>query len=688
MVSFPATEGEEYRIGVATSNAYFSGTIFNLSWEPGGRASVGNDDLTNPATMTGDRAVPVFDNLTVQHGEPAESGVRTAWWAWTAPSDGRYTWRVVSLPGDGSDWHYGIPLRLSVFAAAAGELQPVATQAPLDIDRASFDIVFDATEGQSLRLAVGLPRDAALMSVRDDRKLAMELGPTPANDNVADAIPLVGGSGSLLADPRFATTERGERTGSLGDSSLWWSFEPSDTGWLMFETSPVSGANIAIYRVGDDGERALVRTSEVLGVPKVQFLAEAGARYLIRYGTTFYDPAVPTRGSQSSFRMTWQPTGAPAALRYVDLVRGEDIITYSANGERILVRVPVAQVFNADGTELYSAGNDGILAFGRDADTGRLTFLERVSERPVYQPSTVLGSRLVWDESGGALIVPTCGPWLKFAAKAGGGLEAAGEVLGAPCVVRGSEVLASGDFVLHQTANSIETYRFNDAHDALVGTGIVTFGQIAGAAVTADGRYVYVLGETPPELLVFERNPDDGRLAFASALTEGYPRPPEYLALSESHLFVTGGLLGRLVSAFDIGDPANPAHVGWVRVPRREHQSVEHGHCRYPTVRPGIPAVDLSCRDNLQFSTGVDPALSIVSLRLEQSGLFHATGVARPWTTDRFGNLIGGLDYRRTLVASPDGRHVYWSGFVGASALRILVFERVPNSPDASPVVQ
>ena len=100
-VVFPAAEGVEYHIGVATGSAYWAGTEFELSWAPGARELPGNDDFAGAAPTFGGfgAGTVAFDELTVEHGEPAASGVRTAWWRWQAPQDGRHTWLIERTAG-------------------------------------------------------------------------------------------------------------------------------------------------------------------------------------------------------------------------------------------------------------------------------------------------------------------------------------------------------------------------------------------------------------------------------------------------------------------------------------------------------------------------------------------------------------------------------------------------------------
>ena len=95
---FPVRAGQEYRIAVAVESAYDAGTAFELAWRETDRADAGNDDFEDAERIDGaassSHGVGVDNVATVQPGEPPDTGVRTKWWVWTAPADGRYTWRL------------------------------------------------------------------------------------------------------------------------------------------------------------------------------------------------------------------------------------------------------------------------------------------------------------------------------------------------------------------------------------------------------------------------------------------------------------------------------------------------------------------------------------------------------------------------------------------------------------------
>ncbi|MCY4121611.1 MAG: S8 family serine peptidase, partial [Acidobacteria bacterium] len=423
-IVFPATEGVEYHIAVASGSAYWAGTEFELSWAPGAREFSGNDDFAAASQAFGNFAFGsvAFNDKTVEHGEPAASGVRTVWWRWQPAEDGRYTWLASRLAGFIND---EAPLQMSVFAG--DELAALELVAMHDgAETQELQLAFDAKADTGYHVALGLPRDAAQVRLPPAFML-LEWGPTPENDDFANATALAGMSGSVTGSNEFATNEPGEHTGSLGDSSLWWTLAPEESGWIRFELDGPSGSKLAIYRVGDDGGMELVRVSQNLGMAAATVRVQAGERYVIRLGTYYYDATSSGGGNRGDFTLTWGPSDAPALLRYVGVIESGQI---ADDGSEIEFGDLGDQAFNGDGTELYVASPDGIVVFGRNTDSGKLSQMATLADHPVDP-----GTRLIWDGAGGALLVASCDGWLKFTPAEGGGIEHAGSIDGAPCPV-------------------------------------------------------------------------------------------------------------------------------------------------------------------------------------------------------------------------------------------------------------
>ena len=650
-IVFPATEGVEYRIGVATGSAYWAGNNFELSWEPGAREFPGNDDFAAAARTFGNFGIVdvAFDNLTVEHGEPMESGVRTAWWSWQPFTDRRYTWLVKRLGGFAN---YEAPLQMAVFAGE--ELAALEVVATDEGDETSeLQLVFDAQADTAYRVALGLPRDAAQTGL-PPAILLMKWGPTPENDDFTNAIALVGMSGSVSGSNQFATNEKGEHTGALGDSSLWWTFEPEECGWIRFALDGPAGSKLAIYKVGPDGGMELVRISRDLGGVATTIRVEPGDRYVIRYGTYYYDANGWGGGERGPFELSWGPSDPPALLRYVDTVVSGQI---ADDGSEIVLNVLGNQAFNGDGTELYVASRTGIAVFRRDPATGELDMIETLRDFPIFDTTT----RMIWDEASSALLVVACDAWLKFTAAEGGGIEHVGSVDGAPCPL--GDVLVHGDFAHHVMSPwLIETFQFDQAHDSLSSVGLNMIPNVANAVMTADGMNIYAITTEEGEysLVAIERDPETGSLRISTIIEEG-SRSRGYggdavegladvhaLAVHGTHLFVSVGGSGAETLAFDLTDRANPAFLG--NQPSFRSGS---GTCSHAMARTNATAVDVAC-------VGGD----LFTVQAGRDGSLFASDLVRGNSTDSFGNAVPDNANVVSVASSPDGRHLYVAGSV------------------------
>ena len=676
---FPATQGVEYYIAVASASAYFSGTEFTLSWEPTERQEPGNDDFAAAVALAGDRAITSldFDTLTVEHGEPAGSGVRTAWYTWQPQAEGRHTWNVDRPPGFDRPLG-GATLQLSVFRGTElAALEPVAVDVGED---AEMRMAFDAESDTSYALALGLPRDSAQASV-DPADLFIQLGETPANDDLANAMVLMGTSGSVSGSNQFATDEPGEFTGALGDSSLWWTIEPAEGGWIRFTVEGLPGVKLALYTMGTHGNLELLDTSRSLveGQSSVNLNAEAGVRYVIRLGSYSYDANGFGGGERGEFVLSWGPGGPPARLAFVDVVADAT----GADGSEIALGGLGSQAFNTDGTELYVASALGIVVFGRDTATGELTPMQTLEDYPIEDSTT----QLVWDEAGAALLVASCDGWMRFTAAEGGGIEPAGEVAGGPCPTEA--LLIDGSFVHNVVANvMIETYQFDDERTALESVEQVMIDGVSKAAMAADGSHVYAIagGLFDSSLLTFERDAETGSLTMISTVMEGDAVGDDGtevdglanahgLAVHSSHLFVASGRSGADTAAFDLDDPGNPAFVG--KVDSFTGFLSFRADCGFSMARHDVAAADTACSSSSYAYTVQASADSVFPgdyLRMFGS------------TTDAFGNEVPNNDDVFSLVESPDGRHLYIAGysfefqffpvFAIVERYQVVVFER------------
>ena len=672
---FPATEGVEYHIAVASASASFAGTEFTLSWDPGERENPGNDDFASAAAAFGDTAFASadFDTLTVEHGEPAESGVRTAWFTWQPPAGGRYTWNaeLYGALGDAT-------LQMSVFKGTElGTLEPVAVDVGEDIE---LRMAFNADADASYAFALGLPRDSAHTSFGPVDML-LKWGATPLNDDLANAILLTGASGSVVGSNEFATNEPGEFSGGLGDSSLWWAIEAEESGWLRFVARGLDGIKLAIYKTGADGSLEFLQSSRSLldGEVELSFNAEAGVRYLIRLGSYIYDADGFGGRDRGEFELSWSPGAPPARLSFVEVHEGAEV-----DGVDVGFVGLGNQAFNTDGTELYVASGSGILVFGRDTDTGGLTFMHMLQDYPIDDQSV----QLLWDEAGSALLIASCEGWARFTPVEGGGIEPAGEVAGGPCPTE--PLMIDGSFVHDVVAGvMIETYGFNDDHTELVSVEQVMIDGVSKAAMTADGSHVYAIsgGFFGGSLMAFERDAETGSLSMISSVEEGGMVgedgtvveglvQAEALAVHESHLFVSAGAAGADTAAFDLADPGNPAFVG--KIDAFLPFVSFFANCGNSSARHGTGAVDVICSPSSNYAYTVQAGTD----SLFPGDLLSLSGFA----SDAFGNNVPDNDEVYSMIDSPDGRHLYITGFYSAivffpefaflDVFQMLVFER------------
>ena len=680
-IVFPATEGVEYRIAVATASAYWSGNEFELSWGSGERANPRNDDFADASRASGNFAsgTVAFNAMTVEHGEPAASGVRTVWWTWRATEDGRYTWLADRRAGFLRD---EAPLQMSVFAGdELATLELVAMDEGTDTQE--LQLAFDTKADTAYHVALGLPRDAAQVRLPSAR-IIMQWGPTPENDDLANATALPGMSGTLTGSNRFATNEPYEHTGSLGDSSLWWTLDPEEDGWVRFELDGPRGSKLAIYRVGADGGLELLRVSQALGAFAATVRVEVGERYVIRLGTYYYDNVTGVVGaSRGNFTLKWGPTDAPAMLRYLGRI---DSGQMADDGSVTDFEDLGAQAFNGDGTELYVASPNGIVVFGRNTDSGMLSQIQTLEDYPVSDSDT----QVIWDGSGEALLVASCDEWLKFTPAEGGGIEHAGSIEGAPCP--DGVVLVEGDFAHHVMAPYlIETFQFNEGHDALRSSGVNMIPDIALAVMTADGGNIYAIAVdegAENRLYVVERDAEDGSLSISSIIAEGSPTGPDgenvveglrdvrAMAVHNSHLFLSAGFRGADTIVFDLADRASPVFLA-----RQAALAFGFRQCEDSLARPHAQAVDVVCPNEYFVVQAGDDGAVFGSDRFRGDGL---GGI------DSFGNQVPWNSNVASIGGSPDGRHLYVAGsyfdFVeGPSGIRwalqyhVMVFERVSD---------
>ena len=670
---FSAQGGKEYRIAVNDSDDRPYGR-YNLRWNSSDDADFPpNDDISGAESINNgspsQHRIFVGRDSTVEPGELLDTGVRTKWWVWDAPSDGSYTWRLTDA-GEVEPTY--TRLLVTMFTGtSADDLQLVAQIGP---DTAPSDFVMEAAGGQRYWISAGF-RTGDITAYSADRAEAMVVwGPTPGNDRLASAETIPGTAGSVSGSNRFGTLQRGERGSVLGHSSVWWTYEATGTGWQRFWLDDPDGSWVlTVYRQGGDefGGLEFVRSShQPEGVEsasvEVIFHTEEGDRYTIRLGARGWDGG-------GGFTMHWGETEAPVWLKYVGRLADGDV---DANGTSVQLRGPSSLALNDDGTALYAASRLGLQVFERDPKTGELTILQLLEDDGLEDSS------LIWDPHRAKLYAHRCGAWRRFAPLDDAQQELEDE--GTISVRRnpsGTVECGAGEFgdVFMDEAGSFLNAVFPSADRlqvlALDEKGGLRHVQtvegargVKRAVISNGGSHVYAV--TDSSLLVFRRNSISGRLtqtAYRTTLTE----PAEALAVTGDggHLFVFDDN-GKGTRVFLLEDhPSNPRELGtlppfWTEFRR---WGSRNNRCKFARVRKGHPAVDVFCMD-MAFGVEWQP----------ESDFLAATDHVASWQADRFNNPVLEFGHTRNLATSPDGRHAY----LDTEDEGLVIFERVGAGAD------
>ena len=663
---FPAAGGKEYHIAVAEPDAYASGATYQLNWRQIRRLHERprNDDIADAEPIesapSSSHLIGIDEHSTVEPGEPIETGVRTKWWVWEAPEDGYYTWR---LTDSGEVVPTYSKLRVTVFTGSSIEdMQLVAESGP---DAAPFDFVLQAVGGQRYWISAGFPAGDITAYTQRTASARVIWGPTPVNDSLSSAVPLVGSAGSITGSNRFATIERGERPSALGHSSLWWTYEAPAAGWYRFWIDEFYAPWVlAVYQDAGDGFGSLELVSSShqpegieSGAIEVIFRAEAGVRYRIRLGTR----GAPEGGD---FTMHWGEGEAPVWLKYTGRLADGD---RDAKGNSVEISTPLSLALNGRGTALYAASRLGMQVFERDVETGGLTLVQSLEDHDLEDNS------LIWDARRTKLYAHRCGTWRKFAPVDGthrelrdeGTLQVTGSQEAVGCNSRSDVFMDSGGSFLHTVdpfSGKLQVLAF-DTPESLRHVQTLTVPDLKHALISNLDSRMYAA--TQWSLLVFERDAETGRLTQVSrAGNDAGLSNLESIAISsdDRYLFAFDDN-GKRTNVFQLeDDPSHPRLLSSLPPFWNEPFWNWDNRCGFASARRGTPAVDVFC-SNMAFGVQWRP----------ESGELAATDHVAPWQPDRFNNHVPAFGHTRNLAASPDGRHAYLS----TEDEGLLVFERV-----------
>ena len=645
---FTARGGESFRIAAAHRSEQ-SSFPFTLEWRRTILNSVDNDAFAEADALAGTTSstaeIHVDRDSTVEPGEPGESGVRTRWWKWEAPEDGRFTWRLEHLLRD----NRGHQLQVRAFAGnSLEELDLVGAAGPL----APREFAVDVAAGETLHLAAGFPAEGPDAFVVSYAEGELEWGPTPVNDGMARAAVLDSAYGALSGSNRFATTDLGVRTDVVGRSAVWWMFEAPEDGWYRFSADG-DGGPWALTVFDGDGVDMMASSrwqrAEGNGAA-VLFYAEAGSRHAVSLGTV-------GGGTDGGFTLRWDTADPPLWLRYAGRL---------ADGYRdgrdqpVEIRMPGELVFG--GEALYLASGLGLSVFERDRESGGLSFVQLVDDDLEH-------ASLAWDGDRSRLLAHDCGRWRSFEIEGGGPQVAAPADLSvADDPGRCGRLLVhrEGTFAYRIGESGIDVFAVEDG-------GGLRFAHyhegyyLEGAALSGAGL---LYGSSGAELIVLQTDAETGELtrtAVGAPLASPRWQDDPLVAAGEDGtlLFVYDG---EATHAFSLEDPLDPERLATLpRTFGRENPWGDPTSCVFAAGR-GDSAVDVFC----------EGAVSVAEWRSGEQTLVEAERV-EAGVPDRFNRLVPEFGKPVGMAASADGRHVY----VSTTAKGIQVFERVATPEES-----
>lgn len=660
---FTARAGEEFRIAAAATNPA-SAWAFDLKWSRTSLIPVDNDAFAEAWSLSGGSSsatVRVDFASTVEPAEPAETGVRTRWWRWDAPVDGRYTWRLE----DRGEYPWragrGIPdFQVRAFRGESlGELDLLGGAGPF----APYEFAVDLLAGETLRISVGFAPDGS--EAYDVPRASADLawGPTPANDGVDDAPLLDSEYGRVSGSKRFATTDAGVRTDVVGRSAVWWTFEAPEGGWYRFSADG-DGGPWALTVFDGDGvdatassrwQRAEGDDAEVL------FYAEAGSRHAISLGTA-------GGGAGGDFTLRWDTADPPLWLRYAGRLADGD--RRREDGGPVEIRRPGQLAILPDGAPwrrsvLYLASGIGLSVFSRDPESGDLT-LEQLAEGDLSR------SHLAVDAVAGErsrLLAHDCGTWRSYGLSADGAARAPEDLSVDGDSANCGRILVDGarDAVWRVGEAGVDVFEVEEDGSLRFAATHAVAG-LKGAVLGSAGR-LYAVGTDG--LAVLERDDGDGSLSATDAgpplAVSNTPRVPLAIDAADERLYAVDDEGTRV---FSLEDPLMPVRLARLRRSHRAHvlswQRSEEW-CEAAAIR-GALAADVFCR-NQTFTAEYRP----------DDGTLSETDRMDDRTPDRFNNQMPEFGRPVGLAASPDGRHVY----VSTAMHGILVFERVATPEES-----
>ncbi len=645
---FPAGEGREYRIMVGGEDAFKPVGEYTLGWKPW-EPLEDTDEIQFARALdsaaVGQERLLLEPWRTVSPGEPVETGVKTAWRTWEAPEAGRYTFRVDAVDA-----------RLVVFTGPkADDLSPVGR---IDPRSEGHDTATSAEAGQRFWISAGFAaagRAARATYTGAALDASLEWGSTPENDTPTSAAKLSGASGSVSGSTRYATTGPGEPRRGLGRSTLWWSHEADESGWIKVEVEAGGGPwSLAVLREGPDGELEMVRSNRWRNGPQgsagVTFEALEGVGHFIAVG-------VHGDGEGGEFNLKWSTVEAPAWLRYVGRL---DPWGVDARGETVEFRGPTAMATSE--SALYLASELGLQVFLANPETGSLALHQTLEIHLGDGP-------MVWDEKRSRLLVQgeSCDQWRVFDRGDGGPRLVEGDMLtsvaGGGCAAADElHVTLDGMNLYRNAEGRIDTFAFGADGGIVHRQTVENMG--ARIAFSPDGGFIYAVEYGA--LATYRRDLESGELEFI-----GWTDVPVFsldaIAVGDGVLFVAFDRLegdGPRTAAYSLDDPETPKADG-ESSPFLSHADFgwnSYGKCTWVGLRRGEGTGDVVCA-NLAYTFRWDDDFNDVAVS-------DHLGSSQP---DRYDNPIPEFGIPVAVAVGAGGRHVY----VASNEHGILIFRRV-----------
>ena len=540
-VAFPVRAGREYWIEVRPQGTPTDKAV--LRWHPEERANtVRNDDMGNADPIAGVETASHFGFIdpnaaTVEPREPLATGVRTAWWAWTAPSSMRYAWQVTAMTPH--------PLVVAVFSD-----REQMTLVDRGAGNGEQQLVFDAIAGTRYLIAAGVRATDAATTIPAG-PVVFVWGPTPTNDDQDLAATLTGATGFTPGSTEFATMQLGERAEPHGDASAWWRWRAPQSQWYRFALDDVSAGAIAVYRTRNGyAAGPPVAISRATPTPFAVFEATAGESYAIRVA---HDASSVNR----RFTLSWGHAARPAWLRF--------------SGATATPGTAAGIAFNESGDEMYVATESGLAVYDRDA-SGQLAYRQALA-------GVNHDTRLFWDGETSSLIAVSCDTLRKFpASRSGSGLATPRMIVGSiPCTSRQLAAATllrdgTGTYVYFVGPLGIATLRFNRDRSVLAFMRGTPVEDMVTATLGADDAFLYAA--TADGLRVFARDPNTGVLTArgdvqVSAANDN--APIRVLKVDAEGRFLLALTHDRRVRAYSLRDPRHTGTGGGIRAGRRPH---------------------------------------------------------------------------------------------------------------------